>query len=195
MCGRYFLQISLEKLENNYGALNILCETKKYKREVFPSNLAPVIYNKEKQRSFSLMKWGFKPSFSDSLVINARSETVHKKKLFKESFHTRRCLIPANGFYEWKDEAGKRLKYYVNLKNRDIISLAGIYDRFKIEGSEEYAFCILTKDAPPELREIHDRIPVIIKEKFTDEWLENKFTPRIFEYLKSKGLDFKIKIL
>jgi len=195
MCGRYFLNIALDELENRYGITDIPVEIKEYQGEIFPSNEAPVVFNEKKQKSVGLMNWGFRPSYSNNLVINARSETVHKKNLFKESFHRRRCIIPASGFYEWEKVADKKIKHFINIQEDEIISLAGIYDFFNINGKQQMAFCILTKDAPQELINIHDRIPVIIKKEYENEWLENKFTPGIFEYLQPKGFNFQAEAL
>lgn len=190
MCGRFFLNITPEELENKYGIKNIPQEIKLNRKEIFPSDDSLVVY--ENNKKVGLMNWGFRPSYSNNLVINARSETVHKKKLFKESFHTRRCLILANGFYEWKKEASKKEKYYITSQNDNLISLAGIYDSFSIDGKQKLAFCILTKDAPQKLINIHDRIPVIIKKEDEKEWLKNSFTPEIFDYLGPEGLEFEI---
>lgn len=193
MCGRYFLNIALDELENRYGISSIPEKLKDYQGEIFPSNQAPVLYKQEENKKMGLMKWGFKPSYTNNLVINARSETVHQKELFKESFHRRRCIIPANGFFEWEEKDGAKIKHFIELKDDNFISLAGIYSWFKIEGEEKLAYCILTKAAPQKLINIHDRIPVIIKKKFEDEWLEEKFTPRIFDYLNPSGFDFLLK--
>ncbi len=193
MCGRYFLNIALDELENRYGISLIPKELKDYQGEIFPSNQAPVLYNKDDNKKIGLMNWGFQPSYTNNLIINARSETVHKKNLFKESFHRRRCIIPANGFYEWEEKDGAKIKQFIELKNDSIISLAGIFNQFKIDGEEKLSFCILTKDAPQELMNIHDRVPVIIKKKFEDNWLKQKFIPKIFDYLNPKGFDFLAK--
>ncbi len=195
MCGRYFLNIELDKLANRYNINDIPDELLNHQGEIFPSNNAPVVYNNEKGRKISLMNWGFRTSYSNNLVINARSETVHKKNLFKESFHTRRCLIPATGFYEWKKVNDKKEKYFINIKDKEYFSLAGIYNYFQIGGNERLAYTILTRDAPQELINIHDRIPVIIKKDEEEEWLENIFTPRIFDYLSQKDLDFEAKTI
>ena len=116
MCGRYFLNIELDKLANRYNIKDIPNELLNYQGEIFPSNDAPVVYNDENGRKISLMNWGFRTSYSNNLVINARSETVHKKNLFKESFHTRRCLIPVTGFYEWKKVNDEKEKYFIKEK-------------------------------------------------------------------------------
>ena len=195
MCGRYFLNIELDKLANRYNINDIPDELLNHQGEIFPSNNAPVVYNNEKGRKISLMNWGFRTSYSNNLVINARSETVHKKNLFKESFHTRRCLIPATGFYEWKKVNDEKEKYFININDKEYFSLAGIYNIFKIGGKERLAYTILTRDAPQELINIHDRIPVIIKKDEEKEWLENIFTPRIFDYLSQKDLDFEAKTI
>ncbi len=193
MCGRYFLNIALDELESRYGISSIPEELKDYQGEIFPSNQAPVLFNKENNKKIGLMNWGFKPSYTNNLVINARSETVHKKNLFKESFHRRRCIIPANGFFEWEDKDETKIKHFIELNDENIISLAGIYDSFKIDGEEKLSFCILTKEAPQKLINIHDRIPVIIKKQYEDEWLEEKFTPRVFDYINPTGFDFLVE--
>ena len=195
MCGRYFLNIALDELENRYGITNIPDKIKEHQGEIFPSNDAPAVFNNDQQKSLGLMNWGFRPSYSNNLVINARSETVHKKNLFKESFHRRRCIIPASGFYEWKKVGVKKIKHFINIQENDIISLAGIYNKFNINGKQQQAFCILTKNAPQELINIHERIPVIIKKEYESEWLEEKFTPRIFDHLNPDGFDFKAESL
>ena len=195
MCGRYFLNIELDKLANRYNINDIPDELINYQGEIFPSNDAPVVYNDTNKKKIGLMNWGFRTPYSNNLVINARSETVHKKKLFKESFHTRRCIIPVTGFYEWKKLNDKKEKYFINMKKNEYFSLAGIYNIFNIGGNERMAFTILTKDAPDELINIHDRIPVIIQKGEEKEWLENKFTPRIFDFLSEKDLEFEAKII
>ncbi|MDZ7671758.1 MAG: SOS response-associated peptidase [Halanaerobiales bacterium] len=195
MCGRYFLNIELDKLANRYNINDIPDELINYQGEIFPSNDAPVVYNDKNKKKIGLMNWGFRTSYSNNLVINARSETVHKKNLFKESFHTRRCIIPVTGFYEWKNVNDKKEKYFINIKKKEYFSLAGIYDFFNIGGNERMAFTILTKEAPKELINIHERIPVIIQKDEEKEWLENKFTPRIFDYLTEKDLEFEAKTI
>ncbi|MGM0445398.1 MAG: SOS response-associated peptidase [Bacillota bacterium] len=195
MCGRYFLNIELDKLANRYNINDIPDELINYQGEIFPSNEAPVVYNESNKRKIGLMNWGFRTSFSNNLVINARSETVHKKNLFKESFHTRRCIIPVSGFYEWKKVNDKKEKYFINIKGKEYFSLAGIYNFFNIGGNDRMAFTILTKDAPLELINIHDRIPVIIKKGEEKEWLDNKFTPRIFNYLLEKDFNFEAETI
>jgi putative SOS response-associated peptidase YedK len=89
----------------------------------------------------------------------------------------------------------KKDKYFINIKDQEYFSLAGIYNYFNIGGNERLAYTILTRDAPKELINIHDRIPVIIKRDEEDEWLENIFTPRIFDYLSQKDLDFEAKTI
>lgn len=192
MCGRYFLNIGLDQLINRYEIDDIPDEIYDFNREIFPSNTVPVVFNNGGVKTIRFMKWGFDPSYTNNLIINARSETVHKKKLFKESFHRRRCIVPANGFYEWgKTETGKQ-KYFIDLKDKEIISLTGIYDS-NHEQNKTFSFCILTKDAPDQLVKIHDRAPVILEQDKEDEWLKEVFTPKFFDFFNEKNLQFDIK--
>ncbi|MCF8008320.1 MAG: SOS response-associated peptidase [Halanaerobiales bacterium] len=192
MCGRYFLNIGLEQLINRYEIDDIPDEIYDFKGEIFPSNTVPVVLNIRGIKKLRFMRWGFDSSYTNNLIINARSETVHKKKLFKESFHRRRCIVPANGFFEWgKTETGKQ-KYFIDLKDEEVISLAGIYDS-DYEQNKNCSFCIITKDAFDQLVQIHDRAPVILKQNRENEWLKEVFTPKLFDFFNEKKLQFDIK--
>jgi len=131
--------------------------------EVFPGTYAPVINANHDAR---FMLWGF-PSLMQGKQphINARSETAAVKKTFCESMHSRRCLVPASGFYEWKNIGKKhKEKYEITLPNRVSMYMAGIY-------SEEGRFAILTRAASPSVASIHDRMPVILPKTLGEVWL------------------------
>ena len=131
--------------------------------EVFPGTYAPVI-NANFDACFML--WGF-PSLMQGKQphINARSETAAVKKTFGESMHSRRCLVPASGFYEWKTLGKKhKEKYEITLPDRVSMYMAGIY-------SEDGRFAILTRNASPSVAPIHDRMPVILPKTLGEVWL------------------------
>jgi len=169
MCGRYHIEFSEEQLRDiiasaEKGAderLDHLSFTFKG-GEIFPSYAAPVIA----ANGVRLMSWGF-PSviLNKTPHINARCETAVKSKTFGEAMASRRCLIPASAFYEWKDvNKKKKLKYEFTLPDRAPMYMAGIY-------SEDGKFAILTREATSEIYEIHDRMPVILPKSLINAWL------------------------
>lgn len=165
MCGRFFFDgedwIDLFRLMNEE-------ERRKIKQgEIFPTNEVPIIRaNGEVCR----MKWGFNESWSKRELINARSESVLEKKTFRESFLSRRCVIPTSGFYEWDrneiDEKGKKTKYLFHPSGTARCFLGGIWRK-----SEDVdCFVILTTKANASM-DIHDRMPIILEEKDLEKWV------------------------
>jgi len=131
--------------------------------EIFPGTYAPVI---DASQSATFMLWGF-PSLMHGKQphINARSETAGEKRTFNESMRSRRCLVPASGFYEWKTMSNKQKeKYEITLPDRASMYMAGIY-------SDDGRFAILTRAASPSVAGIHDRMPVILPEDLSEVWL------------------------
>lgn len=176
MCGRYYLKISIEKLIEKYGILNNKDIEFKPTKEIFPSQKAPVIIKKENKK-VDLFKWGFSPSFTNQLIINARSETLDEKKTFKKLFYSQRCIIPAGGFFEWKKDNNKNHKFNVSHKNNEIISFAGLYDVYEDEsGNSVNSFVIITTEANKDIKKIHSRMPVILKEKDEEKWMNTDLT-------------------
>lgn len=179
MCGRFFLDVDFEEVLRHYFGIIGDYPVHEYEpREIFPSNSVPVIHRgKEVERTVHLMKWGFAPSFMNKILINARAETVAEKRLFKEAFFRRRCLVPASGYFEWEklaDENGKikKVKRAISVPDKKIVSMAGIYDRFQDkEGKPFWAVTILTKASNDDVREVHDRMPVILDEEMEKTWI------------------------
>lgn len=188
MCGRYYLKISIDKLIERYGIANddvhFLIdsikdrEKKEFDSEIFPSQkIAIIIQDKTKSRPIiKEFKWGFSPFYSKRLIINARAETIDKKKTFKKPFLEKRCLVPASAFFEWEKSNGKKIKQRIFLQNKKIFSLAGIYDSFIERGKEIQAFTIITTMANNKISRIHNRMPVILNEKDEKNWLNINFT-------------------
>ena len=173
MCGRYFLLVKLNELKKRYGieAADIDYHPP---GEVFPTHRVPVIVENEKdnKRNIEKFKWGFSPSFTNNSIINARAETIADKNLFKNPFQEKRCIIPANLFYEWKDTASNKVKYEIGIKDREIISLAGIYNTFKDNNGDKIdCFTIITTNPSKKISRIHSRMPVILTDDGEDKWL------------------------
>jgi putative SOS response-associated peptidase YedK len=126
-----------------------------------------------------LFDWGLIPSWSKepSGIINARAETLEEKPSFSDSFQRRRCLIPADGFYEWKKRGKNRQPYYFQLRDEAPFLFAGIWDRWRADGVSVVSCAIITTTPNDLLREIHDRMPVILQPECLDAWLNPRTDP------------------
>lgn len=182
MCGRYALKITIEELIERYGVTEYDFDINP-REEIFPTDWAPVLLENEGKRKISKLKWGFKPPFTSRPIINARGETLDQKSIFRKSFLSRRCIIPASAFFEWKKEGPEKVKYRIFHKDNKIISLAGIFDTFTSENGERLnCFTIITTSPAGQLKEIHERMPVILEKGEEKYWLDNSNSDQ--EYLK-----------
>jgi putative SOS response-associated peptidase YedK len=108
-----------------------------------------------------------------SRLINARSETVAEKPSFRSALRRRRCIVPADGFFEWKKNDDKKTPCWVHREDREAFGMAGLWEKWEPkEGEPLYTFTILTRDATPDLRDLHPRMPVILPAARWDEWLD-----------------------
>ncbi len=170
MCGRFFIQISrkdldeiIAEVERNNADREGLAALK-LEGEVFPTDTVAV----RTEMTYTAMRWGFR--MGKGLVINARSETVREKSLFREAIVDRRCVVAASGYYEWKQESGggRKTKYQFCPPGGQVLWLAGCYR--KEEGSPIPAFVILTREASPGLARFHDRMPVVLSAQQAELW-------------------------
>jgi putative SOS response-associated peptidase YedK len=181
MCGRYRLVRKKEVLAEIFDAGTDEDWVPRY--NVAPSQDAPVIRQDAIQptRSLSLMRWGLIPfSAKDPKVgfkmINARAETIAEKPAFRELLQSRRCLIPADGFYEWAKEGKAKVPYCFTLADDSVFAFAGLWDRWKNPQGEQVQTCsIITTNANPLVSEIHDRMPVILEPASYNLWLDPGF--------------------
>jgi len=175
MCGRYAITSAPEAIR----ALFRYPEQPNFppRYNVAPTQPIPVVRVYEGNRQFALMRWGLLPSWvkdpkTFTLLINARGESVLDKPAFRAAMKYRRCLIPADGFYEWKPVAGRKQPYYVTLKSGAPMALAGLCETwFGPNGEELDTAAIVTTRANRLLTPIHDRMPVIVPPEAFDLWL------------------------
>lgn len=142
-----------------------------------PGQMVPVLSTGGPQPRLSLMKWGLVPFWSKDekigyKLINARSETVGGKPGFRAAYQRRRCVIPANGFYEWKKP--EKQPYFIHLQDRPLFFFAGLWESWKKDSASEplETFTILTTEPHPKMKDIHNRMPVILSEGEEIHWLE-----------------------
>ena len=135
---------------------------------IAPSQSIPVIFNDSNdKRVISLMRWGLIPRWAKEQsigykLINARSETIEQKPFFRDSFLQRRCLIPADGFYEWKKQNGKKQPMRIILHNKGIFAFSGVWDYWNSAEGTIHSCSIITTTANDYIKDIHDRMPVIV---------------------------------
>lgn len=125
----------------------------------------------------AMLKWGLVPAWADDpkigyRMINARSDTASEKPAFRKAFRQRRCLIPADGFFEWLTEGKRKLPHYFTLRDGGLFAIAGLWDRWRRDDQVIESCTLLTTDANELVRSLHDRMPVILPPEFYDHWLD-----------------------
>lgn len=178
MCGRYRLTSLQPQLEEHYQAIASNLSTFEPNLNVTPGMEMPVVaLGRERIPVITTFRWGLIPSWSKSektgyKMINARSETVTRKPSFSKPFQRRRCIVPSNGFYEWKKEGKSKTPWLIERNDLALFSFAGLYDRWKSpQGEDLFTFTILTTQANQRVEQIHDRMPVILHPAEYSLWL------------------------
>lgn len=180
MCGR-FAFFNAEGFGDAFGTFNPL-QSPVFSYNISPGRSIPVVCRGEEERpSVVFSKWGLVPSWkkndeSGAWLINARSDSLTEKPAFKDNFREHRCLIPANGYYEWKHEGKRKIPFYVHF-DRPLIAFAGIYDTWTApEGDGRISCCIITTEANAEVKQVHNRMPAILSEKNFSRWILSGLT-------------------
>jgi len=179
MCGRFVQYSPIETFQQifNIGTVSL---------EVIPNyNVTPTqkiltIIKHDNENKLEKLHWGLVPFWAKdvtigSRMINARAETVSQKPSFRNAFRKRRCLIPVDGFYEWKGEKGNKQPYYVFIPSGEPFAFAGLWETWTDQKSDEesvYNSCtIITTGASESIREIHHRMPAILAPESHEKWL------------------------
>lgn len=189
MCGRYTF-ISIDQL---FGRFNVVIDDFQPRYNVAPTQSMPVVVRKHNQNQLVLMKWGLIPHWAKearigSSMINARAETLAEKPAFRSLIKSKRCLIPADGFYEWKTEGKSKLPYYIGLKDHSLFTFAGLYDSWQdAQNNTIHSYTIITIAANALISPLHDRMPVILSTENENAWLneENVDFSRLKDYLQT----------
>ncbi len=195
MCGRFSLTV-------NEAELNLRFELEGGTAPYVPRyNGAPTqklaVITGENPHQLSYHRWGLIPPWAKDIsignkMINARAETITEKASFRIPLFSRRCLVPADGFYEWKQDAGKQ-PYRIVIMNNPIFAMAGLWERWKApEGGMLDTFTIITTEANAFMKPIHNRMPVILRRDDENTWLGSKDLEEILSLLRpyaSSGMD------
>jgi putative SOS response-associated peptidase YedK len=146
---------------------------------IAPSTENPVIVQAEDGNHVLTMRWGLIPHWTKDLKgarkpINAKAETLPEEPMFRELLRHNRCIVPANGFYEWKKTDRKKEPYFIHIKDKALFGFAGLYDTWQnAEGQNITTYSIITIEPNELLRKIHNRMPVILKRGNENRWLLN----------------------
>ena len=194
MCGRFVNTTNINKLKKIFE----IKEPLNTKRDIISYNIAPSqdvnIILSDKHLTIEAINWGIqfidKRNNQIRTVINSRLETVQEKILFKESFLKRRCLIPANGYYEWQLRNGNKTPYFIQVPTLETIYFAGLWKYSDVTKSVKKTFSILTKKANDLINDIHQRMPVVLNTNEavdyidqTQNFLQTNFISQIEEDL------------
>jgi putative SOS response-associated peptidase YedK len=184
MCGRYVIIVHPGQLALDFGAAGVVnLEGFAADYNVAPTKPVPAIVTLAGTRVVAEMGWGMVPSWAKdpaigSRMINARVETAAEKPTFRRSLSRRRCLLPADGYYEWLKPAagtpgGRKQPYFIHSADGGLLAFAGLYDHWLgSDGSELLTAAILTGAATPDLARIHDRMPLTVSPENRDAWLD-----------------------
>ena len=180
MCGRYTIIAKAIEIEKKFHV--IVPEAYSARYNAAPTQILPVITNKNPE-GVSFFQWGLVPKWAKdksigSKFINARTETITEKASFKNAFKQRRCLVIADGYYEWRRSSKKsRIPYRILLKSRELFAFAGLWEEYEDEDQHlVHTFTIITTSATPSISMIHERMPVILESKSEQIWLNSSST-------------------
>ncbi|NHK28963.1 SOS response-associated peptidase [Parvularcula flava] len=181
MCGRYFLLSDSDTIEAAFGVKPDVPPPPRYNispgQPILIVRQDPLSY--APKREVAMVQWGFIPDWAKEPTVggagpfvNARSETVHEKASFKNAYRRRRCLVIADGFYEWQRTGKLKQPYRIDLGEPGLVAFAGLWELWQgPDGTEVETACMITRSAGPLMEAIHHREPVIIPPEGWDDWL------------------------
>ncbi|MCC6708376.1 MAG: SOS response-associated peptidase [Gammaproteobacteria bacterium] len=194
MCGRYMLARDAQSLAEEFGVSAPDRLAPRY--NISPTQPALIVREVDRKRVAALVRWGLVPFWADDIsigqrMINARSETVADKPAFRAAFRRRRCLVPADGYYEWQSRDGRKQPYLIAPADGGCFALAGLWEHWQRDGNELETMSLMTCAANAALGVIHDRMPVVIARADYGRWLSGD-TPaaQLQDLLKAASDDY-----
>ncbi len=199
MCGRFEIHSAIEIIAKIFGIADINFDYQP-SYNIAPSQDILLVVGNGKRRIVK-SRWGFVPSWSKDLstgykLINARAESLSEKESFKTAFEKQRCLVVADGFFEWKKEGAKKKPFYIRLKSRQPFGFAGLYNAWTSqEGDEIITSTIITTDSNELVQPLHNRMPVITPPDKYDLWLDTSIHDKerlttILKAFPSENMEF-----
>lgn len=175
MCGRFTLTLESIVISERF---DVQLTDWKPRFNIAPTQTHPVILMENHHRRLDFMQWGLIPHWSVDKksgysLINSRVETIQTKPIFYKLFQTHRCLVPADGFFEWKKTPSGKIPYRISLKSEGLFAFAGLWDIWHGEKGEEIkTFTIITTEANSLVSEVHNRMPLILRKENEALWLD-----------------------
>ncbi len=176
MCGRYMIRDPREEMQRYFQFVHSEIEFG-HRFNIAPTQAVPIIVNRDGTRRAVSCRWGLIPSWAGPekklpLMINARSESLSEKPVFRKAFAERRCIFPVSGYYEWRTANGDKQPFLLTRADGQPLALAGIWEPLNDPIKQSHVSgAIVTTEAAPELRAIHDRMPVFLAESSWGRWL------------------------
>jgi putative SOS response-associated peptidase YedK len=213
MCGRYSNAKDLAELMKLVDAvMRVAFFGPRY--NIAPTQMAPVIFMEKQHPAMKLMRWGLIPSWAKdestgNALINARVETLNTRAAFRQAYQQRRCLVPADSFFEWQERDGKRQPFRIMLKSGEPFCFAGLWERWikapsprqpdtdleePLPSQTVESFTIITTQANETMAPLHHRMPVIVEPAHYRWWLENKPGNDLFQAALNSPLEAPLKI-
>src|SRR5262245_1823827 len=192
MCGRYAFFSAADAVKLVFALDDVPALEPRY--NVAPTQDVPTVRaGEEGARAFAMLHWGLVPKWAKekaigNRMINARAETLGEKPSFRDAFRKRRCLVLADGWYEWQVGPGGKQPWFIRMKDARPFAFAGLWERWKdpATGAPLESCTIVTTEAAESIRKIHERMPVVLAETDQDRWLDTAFsdTDKLSELLR-----------
>jgi putative SOS response-associated peptidase YedK len=181
MCGRYVFHQSAQAVQARFG-LSVVAGEIEPRYNAAPTQQMPVIVQHGDARGLEWMRWGLVPSWAkeiDSRVstFNARAEGISDKPMYRGPIRRQRCLVPADGFYEWHAEGKGKQPYFIHRADDAMFAFAGLYDHYRQpDGTDLWSYTIITTTPNAEIAPLHNRMAVILRPEDEEEWLDPNVT-------------------
>jgi putative SOS response-associated peptidase YedK len=192
MCGRFTLHTPAAQIIDTFKLTDISAQELTPRYNIAPSQNIPIIRDTEARREMVMARWGLIPGWSKESrtkysTINARIESAAEKPAYRTPFKRQRCLIPADGFYEWKQVNGNKIPYHIRMRDGKVFAFAGLWDHWGGKDDSIESCTIIVMPSNDVMKPIHERMPAIIAHAHYDSWLNSSVTDKqeIMQYLTS----------
>jgi putative SOS response-associated peptidase YedK len=180
MCGRYSSTRGRQALIDFFGVESDEADELEPDFNVAPTKPVPVVLTRE-VRELHVARWGLVPFWAKdpsigSRLINARVETAHEKPAFRRAFAAHRCLVPADGYYEWQTIEGRKQPFFIRRRDRGVLAMAGMYEVWRSPEDRLLSCTVITTEATDDVGRIHDRMPMLVEPERFSAWLDPGLT-------------------
>ena len=178
MCGRYTITVTVEELMARFMAEDATVPCHRPRYNVAPMQMVPAVIHDGTRNRLGMLKWGLVPPWAEderigARMINARAETLEERPAFRQAFRRKRCILPADGFYEWKRDGKRKRPLRIVLRDGGVFGMAGLYETWTGPDGRKVHTCAVVTTAPNRLMaDIHDRMPVILRREDEALWLD-----------------------